>query len=518
MKYSDDDKKRREQRRLKTRFELHRIHIWLERLTLNSEKRKRAIEAYEFYDDDPDDFLRDKHDTSLPNNIYLTPKTMFTSDIINSADLQGVRQGLKNLIKKQHTNKYFFAPARDEGTFDELKNHEKGADFWSNLGVIDFGNNEELSSIVESAEVSVSNLNDTNFIILLQIDFTKEERNKLSNIISGNFYEQHITYYKNISGKPWKKPKGVTEAEQEKLRRTRKPGSSTFVGKGFSGDTFDKTVVLDREYDHIKKEVFSEIGNFVPLELMKRDIIQPAYVVYETNSNGFSDVSGDFLRSMNMPDGFKQSIREYFEKKENTEICYDHSSLNDESNHYLVYIKDRCEPGPDSGYTSAESYFCNTFDYIYKSIVRYDYASALYDEYRDTIFVYRNRMSLLKLSSWSYRKALKYRNTYVRDLNFYKSAMTVYKPWDKIKDEMNSVKWMNDYEITGLYENASHVATDRLIEFDESARKEADDNINICKDLSDRTNALRNNIMTLISIALAFASLVIAYLTMVQKP
>lgn len=629
MKYKTDKEFKKHQRELVIKDFPYRVHFWCKRLTINKKKREKAKCDYDIryskktFHETLEDLRRqeekeqqkelrkkrrkeqqrqeekeqekqkgqgepkeqqngghvgrftslrlDPPDDSLSEGYYFTPKFIYTSDLVSSNDIDRLRNGLKQLLLHQYSNKFWLNPGRDVDLIDKLRSYEPGASFWSIIGDIDFGNYDDLKDSVEYAEVSVCNLNDSYFMILMKIMLTKTEQEKLSNIISENFYrkESRKVFSEHITGRrlrlgAQKKFQQASSEEKNRIIHSRKPGGRTAVVPGES--TRGKTDVLDAEYDRIKKSVFSVSQKYLNLELMQRSIVQPAFVLYETNisdedieatddtddtddtgttndvggtseatdnsgtkepntddtsedkQHGKSLVSRQFLHSMGIPDGngkTSSSYRLYFADKSKSCVAFSHSSRY-ETNRYMVYIMNRIEKEAVKFIPGEDAFFIN-FDDYFRSYARNDYQSFLYRDFRDCIIDFRSEIGKLRITAGNYKKLLNIKNRYYKELDFYKTSSDIYDPFEG-DEVLDQYEYLKDFypKPVGLYTFFKNSKTDYLGTFFETAKKEAADKLDACKDLSDKRQDTKTNVMTIVSIVIAFISLIVAYIALAK--
>lgn len=603
MKYENDKAFYKEQRRLRLRVLPCRIRLWSKRFTFNKEKRNRAKEDYlfEFSKKSNRQILEEfrqvrqarekeaeeagsgkdsdntttshalidlpKPDDSLAEGFYFTPKYIFASDIVSSNDIDKVRRGLKELLLHQYCNKLFFNPGTSTDSIEKLRSYEPGASFWSNIGYIDLGNYKELRDVIDFAEVSICNLNDSYFMILVQLYLSEQEQNKLAEIIEKNpFYDYNEKYFsEHITGRISRRRrklfirKGLTTEQKNKILKSIKPGGRVAIASGER--SFGKMNLLDKEYDRIKRHVFTVIGKYLDLELMQRNIVQPAFILYGTNidddsieemmesephfvdkndENSKVDISTDhtgdsgssnkrtklkkerkvstqFLFSLGIPAGNGKSSGSYkafFSDKTKSSVVFSHGG--NETNRYMVYIKDRL-PKVISSNDSAEDEFLMNFGLYFKEYAKFDYQSFLYADFRDTIIEFRSEIGKKKIKAGSYKRLLEIKNKYYRELNFYNSASNIYDPF-KSFEVKDSFQYIDEFrpKAIGLYEYFKSRPSGYLKSFLKTSKREADEKIEACRDLSDKRQVTKTNVMTVVSIIIALISLIIAIIALTK--
>ncbi|MDX8416437.1 hypothetical protein [Absicoccus intestinalis] len=514
MKYSDIRKEKMEQKWLSIKIIPQRVRDWLTRFTLDQHKKQNAVDMYERR------YLKGyvgtqiKKETSLPSKYYFTPQYIFTSDLIRSTDYISFRKDLKKLMLKQRTNKYFFASGETKHQIDNLKPNDPGVVFYRHIGMIDFGNNKDLRGVVDYVDINISNLNDSYFLLLLTIKLTEEEKSRLQNLISSDYTKANQFYTEYYVDK-----KTIKSVD----KKIAKPGAQNYIAKVNAKDSIIKTDDLDTEFNRIKKEVFSIIGKYFKLELMQQDIIQPAYIIYGTNldigsnvqseEDSDKEISMDFFESMGMPiysnDNFF-SFKQYFSNEKNSEVIYEHPSF-DQSNRYVVYFENRIQCKEE--YQDVEYQFYYEFFEYFKEIARLDYPSYLYDDYKNVILEYRRRINLLKINGKNYKKALNIRKKFANKIYFFQTACCPIE--GNFNMSLSTIKYLKQDMINGsqniveYYIYLKSKSSKRLDEFYKNICSETNERINEMKDLSDKHQITKSNIMTTISILIAFASLLI---------
>ena len=512
MKYTEKKKYQKHQRELFARYKLEQFRTWCGRFAVNKEKRNRAKQHYNFIYRHNDDFeMLPKHDSSLPPNYYIKPRYIITSDLVSSKDLNRVKKGIRKLLLKQHSNKYFFAADKTQEDIDALRSYEPGAEFYESIGLIDFGNYDALKTIIEDVEISIMNLNDSHFLLVLQIQLSDRESKELGDLISSNYYVENSGLKERFAGKHRKKPKDKTNKGLQIIQSERMPGGVTSVERVYYNGSI-KTKALDEEYDSIKEKIFMVISKYLDLELYSRHIIQPAYIIYESNIDECQDISDDFLRSMNIPHGDGNPYLSFpiFRDNPNEDmIGYDHSEGHSETNRYILFFDQRVHEDQRIGYNNKGDYILFVFSNLYKTFARYDYRTFLYDEYRDTIIDFRDQIDNLKENSRSYKRVLKIRKQFYHEINFYQNISRVSNAYVGEIKTADSLPWIDLNNAEGICTHFKHRSIKRLNNYYQSVRREINDKTALCKDLMDKHQIVKTNIISLLALIIAALTLIV---------
>lgn len=511
MRYSEREKTKKQQFKLSIRGRSKQVRDWLKRINPIKTNRKHAIDDYNFlYGAENYAFFNDKNDSSLKSDYYVTPQFIITSDLISSADITKVKKGIRKLLLEQHSNKYFFTPDKMQEDIDKLRSYEPGAHFRTFIGYIDFNNVKKLKNVIENARVSIANLNDSYFILMLCVELSQEEQDKLQNLISSNYHRNIFNWVEHIGGTRWRKPKNKTGDELNELRKKRKPGGRTYVGRSF-GDGTDKTKELDLEFDHIKYYIFKSLYNFFDLELMRREIVQPAFIIYKSNIKKFDDVTSCFLRSIGIPCGdgtYIPSLTQFITNNpDQGMVGFQHSSLESETNRYVLYFESKIQLNYEND--TATHTVLENFMEMYSIFSRYDYKSFLYKEYRDTIVDYRDKIAQIKENGKSYGEVLKIRTKFYKEIDFYQSIDKIDRSYTGEVKMADQLPWIDQFKIVGICSFFNSRSVNRLNSYYQSVRREINEKADICKDLSDKHQLIKSNIVSLFALVVAALTLIV---------
>ncbi|MDD6685118.1 MAG: hypothetical protein PUE47_04935, partial [Lachnospiraceae bacterium] len=269
-----------------------------------------------------------------------------------------------------------------------------------------------------------------------------------------------------------------------------------------------KTDLLDNEYDTIKFEVFSALSKFFHFELFSRRIVQPSYIIYASNIDSFDNISSQFLESIGMQSGDGKDIPSfpvYFNSYPDEDtIGYEHS-FDFETNRYIIYFEKRVKLS--SVYQNPEHQIISIFSDLYRTFSRYDYKGYLYYEYRDSIISFRDEISHVKENGRSYKKILKIRNQFYKEINFYQNIAKIGNAYQGEVKAADSLPWIGRFHICGICTNYMNRSIKRLNSYYNSVRREMNEKIELCKDLSDKRQISKSNAVSLIALVVAALTL-----------
>ena len=192
MKYTEDSIGKIKQIVYKVEFEIQKIKAWCKCLVGNKEERiNRKTVFKSIYGENRN--LSSREDNSLPQDLYVKPIAIFASDLMPANEIEQIRNGFIRLIHKQKCNK-FLGGSLDLERIENIRVYEPGADFWSNLGVIDFENNHVLREMVSHVDIKLRNLNESYLMIDLEIILANQELEKIEAWMRDDRQEETVKY------------------------------------------------------------------------------------------------------------------------------------------------------------------------------------------------------------------------------------------------------------------------------------------------------------------------------------
>ena len=486
MKYSEDSMDKIKQLVYRGEFEIQKIKAWCKCLVGNKAERIKQKDVFKsIYGENRG--LSSREDNSLSQDLYLKPIAIFASDLMPANEIEQIRNGFIRLIHKQKCNK-FLGGSLDLERIENIRVYEPGADFWSNLGWIDFENNHVLREIVSHVKIKLRNLNESYLMIDLEIILTNQELDKIDAWMREDKQEETIKYAKHFMSKE----KGET-------------GSKYWVGKVFHNGSMMRLTMLEREYTEIKKMVFDEIAKFLPLQLHKRDIVQPSCVLYKSNLNKSPSIPLRFLGSIGLMNYILKP--ESFIREDISLFMYSVEQIKG-ANQYVIYMDQSVEK--EDMYYSKDFQLISQFEDIYVSIGRKKLAKYLYSDFRDMCLEYRCKFKNITISRKSLKRLYKLRNRYFQEINFFRTASDVKDTWfnnEKVADKLLVISYD---KLISAREWLSFNRNDRIIEFSSIIDKEIEDKILLCKDLSDRHQNIASSFVAILSLIISFMALLVA--------
>lgn len=486
MKYSEARTEKTKQFIYKIQYEIQKRKDWFKRFAWKKEKRKTYKDKFRAI------YLQDYEptveiDNSLPRNLYLLPLAIFTSDIMPANEIQQIRKGLIQLIHKQKCDK-FLGTNIDLDRIENIHIYEPGANFWSNLGLIDFDNNVTLRDKISYIQIKLRNLNASYLMLDLEIVLADKEIKLIDRWMREERQQEIIKY-----------------AKQFRSKKGRNLESKYWVGKVYYDGTIERLNFIEKEYVTIKKLIFNEIAKYLPLQLHERDIIQPSCVLYKSNLNQSKNIPGDFLWSMGLNPGIIKTER-YISKEIS---CFMYSIEQSKgANQYVIYMDQDIKK--ESGYYSKEFQMIDHFDHIYTAIAREELAKYLYNDFKNTCIAYRSKFKNISLSRRSLKRLYKLRSQYYREMSFFRSATSIEKAWFSYEKGMDSLRIIAFNKFVSVREWVSFNRNKEMTEFSLVIDKEIEDKILLCKDLSDRHQNMVSSFVAILSLMISFAALLVA--------
>lgn len=486
MKYTEDRIGKIKQIVYTVEFEIQKIKACSKCLVGNKEERnKRKAIFKSIYGEHRS--LSSREDNSLPQDLYVKPIAIFASDLMPANEIEQIRSGFIRLIHKQKSNK-FLGGSLDLKRIENIRVYEPGADFWSNLGVIDFENNHILREKVSHVDIKLRNLNESYLMIDLEIVLANQEIEKIDAWMREDRQEETVKYAKHFQSKG----KGKT-------------GSKYWVGKVFYNGSMMRLAMLEREYAEIKKMVFDEIAKYLPLQLHIRDIVQPSCVLYKSNLNKGKKTPDNFLDSIGLMSYIIKP--ESFIVKDISSFMYSVEQSKG-ANQYVIYMDHGIEK-EDMYYSKDFQLICQ-FEDIYVSMGRKKLAKYLYNDFRDMCIEYRSKFKNIAISRKSLKKLYELRMQYFQEINFFRTASNVEATWFDNEKEAEKLLVIAYDKLISAREWVSFNRNDKMSEFSSVIDKEIEDKIVLCKDLSDRHQNIVSSLVAILSLLISFIALLVA--------
>lgn len=340
-------------------------------------------------------------DNSLPEGKYLKLNQIVTSDLVYREDIKKLQKGIRILLKKRRSNRFFAMP---HDGLDEICSRIDKMDStllsWYEeveCGVFDF-KETSLETMIDHFTVSIKNMNSSYLGLEFSIYLTEQKMQELNKIISCNY------------------------------RDKRGYASSTLTSKSNGSGAFENYTVMhfndsalkaDKIYEfisYIEWEFYEELKSFFPFMLHRQGIMPPRIEVYYTDID-YRENHKEFWSSIGIS-GFRG---QFIDDCQKVFFSYGLSGRYERysSDRRLIYvIKDdgieesRLRTVKDDVYVHIDQYAREYFRFLFLNI--------LSKEAGKTVVFYKHKLDRVKLGKRRLKRLLKMKYQFSRDTDDFK--------------------------------------------------------------------------------------------------
>lgn len=432
-------------------------------------------------------------DLSIPKDKYYTPICIITSDLVMRENIPTLQAGLKKLLQKQYSHKFFGAYQSVDEILGHIENMDDTLTSWYdqiNVGRFDFESNSALDPFISYFDVHIKNINSSYLSLEFHLYLADCFKNTQTELINNNYSDD----------------KGHIQSGF--IHNSKKSGGKRSYTVAHYNDANLKSDIISENITILKWRFYNVLQKYFPTLLHKKGSIPPSINIYKTNIS-YTDISvGHFWSSVGISSYQGQFIDEsrklFF--KINNSGRYEHNYRTD-----LIYLVNEETMKREGGYYHIDfqivNEFAETFD---TSIFKFTLLDAMNDLIANEIVSYKSRLNKVKLQKSRLNKLLKLRYHYTKDIDFYRRFISD-DIWLKAEESIAEIfegkhlKHSYDYRI--LTESPI-VAKNKILEQMNVLCTEFNDKTVILQHLSAYKNEGKNRRINLIMLLLSIATVV----------
>lgn len=491
MKYYGMRKNRNTDYILLKSFKLRRKLEYLTAIDKDKKKQKKEIYRIEFLGNP-----RIERSNQIPEDCSYEPVVIIATDLIAKENINQLKYGLKKIILKYSTKKFFSGLQDTDGlkrSVDNLNENITDNQSWINLGRFDFSNHPHLDKDIAYFDIKVLNFSSSFIAIQFTIFMSDDRKKELNKLINEDY-------------------KGNSKKVTSHYKRKR---SISGARKSYGLTTYSKDLVkrikINEFTTELKWILFNKISKYIPTILHDSGEIPPSVNIFKTNITLEDDEMSSFLTSVGydsprvLPISDTASlVIDPLTDSVSNKIFLDYT--------YIVDTKQKKE----ELYASLDDRIIDELDYLYSYLIKTHILKVISNKFFSVSSSYRNKINNVRIKKKSYKKLLALRYAYETDTNIFKRLFEEID-WVYEKEKIRSFPLENKDKLKSPYRYAYKSLTEHPFYIKEKIEKykdyikyEIENKLTLTSHLKDYKDEGRNHRLNIVNIfisALTFLSL-----------
>ena len=341
-----------------------------------------------------------KRDNSIPAGKYYIPISLVITDLVAKEDVKSLRIGIDRLIKGHLSHKFYGGgpSLEDLGQWLDSVNRSLGSsDSWLRCGRFDFSRHRVANNHVDYFDLRIRSFSGSYFLLEVTVYLAEERKNQLNNVIGSDYNEKRGS---------------VTDHYVHSPRRC---GAKRGITVTHMNSAILKSNHIDNMLIETKWHVMHRLSRFFPLILHGRGVVPPSINLFKTNIHYRDPDAKVFWHSVGIEEHYGQFL------SESQKVFFTRWLTNARiRSNCLTYVVNEETHPKSSMYYSFD--FQATYELLDSLgvLMRCCVIDALNDVYTSICSTYRNAINRVRVVKKSYRKLLRLRYHFEKDLDLYR--------------------------------------------------------------------------------------------------
>lgn len=453
-------------------------------LELDKEEKERKRDSYQYS-------FTEKYgiekSNQIPDGFFYEPGVIIATDLVAKENIVQVKKGLKRMILKYTTKKFFggFSDiTRIKNYIDNLNENITDNESWIKLGRFDFSDFPALDKNIAYFDIKLMNLSSSFIAIQFIIYMSDERKQELVKLINEDYkgnLKQVVSYYQ---------------------RRKNKSGARKRYTVSTISKDYVKKMRISEFITEIKWILFNQISKDTPLLFHNLGVIPPSVNVFKTNITFDRNERLSFLYSV----GYDSSVSLPISDDSTLIVDSTFGNLNDKDFLDYMYIVNTELSEQKDYYADMDHQIAYELEELYSYLMKTHILKVMSNNFSSMTSSYRNKIKNIKIKKRSYKKLLMLRYAYEKDIDFFKRLFEEID-WEYEKEKLSSLPIKNKESLDGpqlhtyqLITESPFFMKERIEKYQNYIRYELENKLTLTSHLKDYKIEGRNNRLNILNI------------------